>query len=228
MITPRPDILLALALEWEIGHRIDEDTWTQAGAPNTNCWYITHAEGKPSKVEEDGIEYEEEPSSIADCNANPGTWHFDSSDNRLYVHTSGDDTPHGNYIVLSYFWDRFGSHAPLILDGKEYRSYLSDSSIPSVTAATSAYHMGGTQQGFGTIKINNADGYFDTRLTDYIYEAKRMRALVGEYTIVDGVFTPASNNSADWLCAWEGWSGNIMWTDEEIEVETEDLRRIMI
>ena len=223
-ITPSPQIQLAVAIEWELGHRIDTDTWNQAGG-DTKCWYIIHNEGEPSKVEEDGIELTEEDSHL-DCENNISTWWFDSSNNRLYVHTSGHDTPHGNYILLSYFWERFGTHSPMILDGHYYLPYLSLDSIPSIVTATSGYHEGGTKQSFGTVTIGNADGYFDARLSDYIYEAKRMRALVGEYTIVDGVFVPAAY--ANWVCIWEGWSGDITWSDEALEVETEDLRGIRI
>lgn len=225
-ITVSPKTLIAVAIEWEIGHRIDGDTWLQAGG-DTKCWYITHAEGKPSKVEENGIVQTEEDEH-AHCEQNASTWWWDSSNNRLYDHTAGDDIPSvGTYIILSHFWERFGTHSPMILDGHYYLPYLSLDSIPSIVDGTSPYHQGGTRQSFGTVKIGNADGYFDSRLSTYIYEAKRMRALVGEYTInSDGVFVPAAYSN--WVCVWEGWSGDISWSDEVIEVETVDLRGIRL
>lgn len=203
---------LVFVTETEIGKRLDDDVWTQAGAPNTNCWYVSHPEGKPEKVEEDGIEYTER-GSLALCQANSHSWYWDSGNTRLYVHTTGSDDPAGNYTILSFIWDRIGSEA-IVLNGKFYLPYLNRDSVPSVILETKGYHEGGTHQDFGTIKYINADGYFDSRLSDYVYEGKRIICKIGKR---DDVY-------ADYTNYWVGWTGGIGWSNEEIEVEIEDLR----
>jgi len=200
----------------EIGHRIDTDTWTQ-DVTYTNCWWITHGEGKPVKVDENGEEYTER-ASLSLCNSNPRSWYLDDSNNRLYVHTSGSDNPGGDsYIILSYLYERLASHE-IVLDGHPYGGYLDRSSVPSITLQTGEYYEGGTQESFGTLRFGNADGYFDTRLDTYIYEAKRIWLYLGKYGAA----------WSDYVLYWTGWTGNVSWSDLWIEVDIEDLRTCIL
>jgi|GEM_PF-2981507 len=217
-----PDTDLISLLEIEIGHRIDGDSWTQ-DATYTSCWWISHLEGKPSKVEECiratlVISTYTERANLADCNANSSSWYWDAANNRLYLHTSGSDDPStaGKYLIQSYFWDKLCNKqaGDIVFDGVYYLPYLDDT-IPPIRMETSGYHEGGTRQTFGTISVINADGYFDTRLSDYIYEAKKMRYLVGERGDV----------YADYIIFWVGWTGNIGWSDEYVTIGIDDLRK---
>jgi hypothetical protein len=218
-----PDTKWNYLIEIEIGHRIDGDVWAQAAGPNTNCWYMTHGEGKPSKVEEYQIStavailYTEQ-GSLANCHANAKSWYWDSVNSYLYVNTTDSDDPSGgDYILESFFWEYYTSGAVEIFNGHEYLPYVDASSIPDITVETSGYYAGGTQQSFGSIKLINADSYFDARLTNYIYAAKKIIVLVGE----DG------DAYTDYTTIWTGWTSNITWTDVDIEVGVEDLRKCM-
>jgi hypothetical protein len=218
-----PDTKWNYLIEIEVGHRIDEDSWTQAAGPNTNCWYITHAEGKPSKVEEYQIStavailYVEEL-VLSDCHANINTWYWDAVNSFLYVNTTDSDDPSGgDYIIESFFWEYYWSDYPLIFNTHEYLPYVDASSIPNITVETSGYHQGGTQQSFGSIKFINSDSYFDARLTGYIYAAKKIVVLVGE----------SGDAYTDYATLWTGWTSNITWDDSDIEVGVEDLRKCM-
>lgn len=203
-------------LEIEEGHRIDGDGWIQAGAPNTNAWYIPHAEGEPSKVEEDGAALTER-ASVALCHANAVSWFWDSANTRLYVHTTGSDDPIG-YIVISFFWEYLTNaqyvDEDIIFNGNEYLPYMNDNDVPDIKYETSGYHEGGTKQSFGSVKIINADGRYDSRLTDYIYEAKKIILKAGE----------KGDAYVDYNTYWIGWTGGVAWSEEEIEIDTEDLR----
>jgi len=189
----------------------------------SNLWYITHAEGEPSKVEQclrstlDITTYTER-ATLTLCNDNPSSWYWDAVNNRLYLHTSGSDDPStaGKYLIQSYFWDKFCNKqaGDIVFDGVYYLPYLDDT-IPSITVETSGYHEGGTRQTFGTISIINADGYFDTRLSDYIYEAKKIRYLVGRKGDAYG----------DYITFWLGWTGNIEWSDAYVKIGIDDLRK---
>jgi len=195
--------------------------YSQEGYPN--LWYISHTEGEPSKVEQclrstKEITTYTERASLTLCNDNPSSWYWDSTNQRLYVHTSGSDDPGtaGKYLILSYFWDKFCNKqaGEIIFDGIYYLPYLDDT-IPSITVETSGYHEGGTRQTFGMVSIINADGYFDTRLSDYIYEAKKIRYLVGRKGDAYG----------DYITFWLGWTGNIEWSDAYVKIGIDDLRK---
>ena len=65
-------------------------------------------------------------------------------------------------------------------------------------------------------KVINADGRYDARLTDYIYEAKKIILKAGKKGDAYG----------DYATYWIGWTGGIGWGDEEIEIDIEDLRTL--
>ena len=208
-------------LELELGHRIDGDGWTQSYIdyfyiPDSDSYYIPHVEGEPSKVEEDG-EALTERNTLALCNDNAGSWYWDSANTRLYIHTTGSDDPAG-YIIIAFFWEYLTNaqytDEDIIFNGNEYLPYLNDNDIPDVKSETSGYQEGGTRQSFGSVKIINADGRYDTRLTDYIYEAKKIILKAG----IKG------GNYASYATYWIGWTGGIGWSEEEIEIDIEDLR----
>ena len=194
---------------------------TQEGYPN--LWYISHTEGEPSKVEQClrstmVITTYTERASLQLCDANSSSWYWDSTTNRLYLHTAGSDDPGtaGKYLIQSYFWDRFCNKqaGDITFGGHFYLPYLDDT-IPSITMETSGYHEGGTKRTFGTISVINADGYFDTRLSDYIYEAKKLRYLVGK----------RGDIYANYIVFWIGWTGNIEWSDAYVKIGIDDLRK---
>jgi len=183
-----------------------------------SSYYITHSEGKPSKVEENGAALTCQD-SLALCNANAGSWYWDSTNTRLYVHTTGSDDPVG-YIIIAFFWEYLTNaqyvDEDIIFNGNEYLPYLNDDDIPDVTSETSGYQEGGTKQSFGSVKVINADGRYDTRLSDYIYEAKKIILKAG----IKG------GNYASYATYWIGWTGGIGWAPEEIEIDIEDLRTL--
>lgn len=201
-------------------------SYSAEGYPN--LWYISHTEGKPTKVEQClrnnlAITTYTERATLALCNDNHSSWYWDSVNNRLYLHTSGSDAPDtaGKYLIQSYFWDCFCNKQAgdivfetIVGIPHFYLPYLDDT-IPSIRMETSGYHEGGTKQTFGKISVINADGYFDSRLSDYIYEAKKIRYKVGERGDVYG----------DYITFWIGWTANIGWSDEYIDVGIDDLRK---
>lgn len=188
-------------------------------------WYISHTEGKPVKVEElcrgtmVVTEYEERVTLIL-CNDNPSSWYWDLANSRLYVHTSGSDDPStaDKYIILSHFWEYLTNaqyvDEDIIFNDNEYLPYLNDSDIPDVNVEASEYNEGGIKQNFGSIRIINADGRYDSRLEAYIYENRKANLLIGAKGDVYG----------DFEALWSGWTGGVAWSEEEIEIDIEDFR----
>jgi hypothetical protein len=215
---------LVVLIEIEKGHRIDGDAWTQ-DAVYTNCWWINHTnvvanverEGKPSRVEEDGEELTER-ASLALCDANSSSWYWDTVTKRLYTHTSGSDDPGGGgYIIASFIWVRFGSK-PYVFGGKLYLPRVKKDSISDISYSTGGYHEGGTQQTFSAVALINSDGFFDKEFSDYIWEAKKLVGRVGEDGAAEGTFIVFMNQ----------WTGDLEWTDQEVVISVEDLRRCVI
>jgi len=205
-------------LEIELAHRIDTDAWIQSGAPNTNAWYITHAEGEPSKVEEvSSVGIYTEKGSIALCHGTAKTWYWDSANNRLYIHTSGSNDP-ANYIVLSYFWEyhtdkQFSGNEEIVFNDHFYFPDIGGS-IPDITQKVTSFLLGSYSMDFGGLTITNADGKYDSRLTNYIYEAKKAIFKQGDLGDVYGSYVDF----------WRGWTGKVALNDNQLEINTEDLR----
>jgi len=215
-----------ILIEIEVGHRIDTDIWTQDVAPNDSCWWIDHsAEGEPGRVEESGAALDEEPGSLGDCQANAASWFYDSATGRLHIHTTGSGEPGDssgtdNHIILSYFWEylcskQFQAPDEIVFNGHWYLPYLDESSIPDIKLAVSHWHEGKSGQDFGAVRFNNADGHFDSRLADYIYEGKKLIEKIGA----------RGAPYADYQTFAVVKTGSITWTDTEIEIESLDLRR---
>lgn len=215
---------LIVLIAVEKGHRIDEDSWTQDGV-FTNCWWISHTnvimnverEGKPSRVEENGVEYTEQE-SLEDCDGNPGSWWWDSSNKRLYIHATGSDDPGGGgYIILSFIWMRFGTK-PHVFEGKPHLARIRKDSISEISFSTGGYHEGGTRQTFTSVSLINMDGFFDQEFSDYIWEAKALTGWFGENGAPDEEFTIFMNQ----------WTGNLAWSDKQVTLSVEDLRKCVI
>lgn len=204
--------------EAELKHRIDGDTWTQDGT-YTNCWWITHDEGEPSMVKEDGDLYDEEV-SLSACNGNASSWYFDSATEKLYLHTSGSDDPGGaSYIIVSRFWEYICNSQKegdeIEFNNHYYLPYLNSDNMADIVQEVSDFYIGGTRSSFGSLTYINSDGYFDSRLSDYVYEGAKLLIKLGSRETVYG----------DFATIWIGFYGNIYWSEDKLEVEVEDFRK---
>lgn len=215
-----PGVERVVLCDIEVAHRIDGHVWTQAGAPNTNAWWIPHThadkfgehEGKPARVMVDGAELTEK-NTLGLCHATASTWYWNAAAKQLYLHVSGHDDPGGGtYIIVALIWRRFATDF-YEFGGRPYLPLVAKESIPPVSYVTGGYHEGGTKQTFGTIRLLNGEAYFDTDLSDYIYEGKRLTARIGEHGAAD----------VDFAVFWDGWTGDIRWTENEVEIMVEDL-----
>jgi hypothetical protein len=211
-------------LEIEIGHRVDAFTWFDEGG---GVFSIAYPYGMVSKVRACELAthiittYDEVSDIFASGNS---MWFFDpdSSVPTLYVHTStGADPGGGDFYICAYFREclcngqREGAQA-LYNNGVWYLPYLDESSIPDVSLEVSMFSDGGIRLSFGTISLLNADGYFDSRIADYIYSGKQAVLKVGA----------PEDTYAQFVTLWRGWTGNLTWSDERLAIDTEDERKI--
>lgn len=210
---------LVFLLEIEICLRIDTAVWTQAAGPNLNCWFITPADGEPSKVEASGLILVDE-GSIAGCNnpANEPCYFWDATTGRLYVNVDGGTVPTPASPCLgAFYWRRYNTQDGETYGGKPYRPVLDAGSIPDIGAEIGGFHEGGTRFSFGAIRLLNGDGHFDALLDTYIWEAKRVIVRLGE----------KGKGDANYVVILDGWTGDIEWDDEAVTIATEDARTVV-
>ena len=141
------------------------------GVEIVSLYSIAHTE-TPSRVTENGTELTTR-ATYALCAANASSWYYDSTNQSLYVHTSGSDTPTG-YIIMSFgWWELLSTHAG-DYNSKPYLSRLEKSNIPNVSSSVSGPHEGIVTQSLGEIRINNLDARYDARLASYVYEGAKI------------------------------------------------------
>jgi len=217
-----PNIEIVALIEIEIGHRIDQDLWTPE--PGFNTYYIIHSnylgewgelEGKPTNIEEDGIRLTK-ATSLDECRSNPGSWFYEQSSKRMYIHCSDSEEP-SKHIIMAYILRCFGS-MPYEFEGRVYYPFLKQDSIGDINYSTSLYHEGGTKQSFSSIKLINFSGFFDRDLANYVYEAKLITGRIGR----------VGDNEEKFQIFMIQWTGDIIWSDDLVEISVEDLRECLI
>jgi hypothetical protein len=220
----------AKALVWlfevELTYRIEGKTWTQADAPNTACWYMAHGtEGSPSRVYQllrsTGVitSFGAAQANLAACQAAASSWFYDSSNGRLYVHMSGGDAPDtaSKYYLRSHFWKRFvTTQYPMPdtifdADGKFIEPRLVVA-IPEYTQEVNDFTEVGIRETWSSVRITNADGAYDAALATYIWHMCRFYLKCGAKGDAIAAYTTIVR----------GRTGAIGWTEEEIEIRTED------
>lgn len=220
---------LAWLFEVEVAKRIDNLAWTNV--PGTDAYYITPAEGEPSRIREiDGVlhavtEYAEQ-ASLAACESTAGSWFFDSATGRLYIHAteigagsgavSGDPSA-GDYYIAAFFWKlycdgQFPAPNELIFNGKWYDPRLERDSIPDLSMELARFHEGGVRQTWGDIRLTNGDGALDQEIVNYIWENKIFLLKVGS----------PGDSYAQFVTVSRGRTGSISWNESEITIGIED------
>ena len=211
--------------------KIDPATLTEYYATNTaighqpwgvvaddNYLYVFFEDqGVDRFLKNDISSYEHAP-SLAGCQGTAQSYFYDSAAGRLYVHITGGGSPTiANPYLLSFHVRRFATDVEEY-DGHLYLPVLPADSIPSVSSSTGRFHENGTSLSFGTIKILNGDGRFDTLFDTYIWEAKRVTVRLGE----------KGKGDANYIVIFDGWTGDISWNDDYVEIGTEDLRTLVL
>lgn len=215
-------------LELELTYRIEGKSWTQAAAPNTNCWWMDHStEGEPSRVLQllrstHAVTTLGEEASVADTHASAGSWFYDSATGRLYVHMSGSDAPGtaSKYYLRSHFWRYFSTHqydAPDTLfdpAGRFIEPRLGEAPA-ALSQEVNDFSEVGVKESWGSIKLANGDAKYDVALATYVWHMCRFILKVGS----------PGDAYANLTVIHRGRTGSVGWDDNFIEVRLEDQLR---
>lgn len=80
---------------------VEDLTWTQCASPNTAVWWAAYTVGPVTEVQEDGVKYTE-AYSLVECQATASSFYFDLTNQKLYLHTSGGDSPGTQTVPGTY------------------------------------------------------------------------------------------------------------------------------
>lgn len=150
---------------------------------NSGSTYYAAAIYKVTGVKENGVSLTEQ-SSIANVDANPGSFYYDAVADRVYVQTTTSATPYNFTLqaVLQFYFSNRGK----IFNGNYYEPLLS--SAPNLSLRVQRRFTGIGQIGGGNIALVNADGFFDA-MTDLQWDA-------GKATVKFGVDRPGQTPMA--------------------------------
>jgi len=228
------------ALIWlyqqELCYRIEGASWTHDGT-YANCWRMDHLlEGSPSRVRQllrssHAISEYTERASATLCNANPSSWYYDTASGQLYLHTSGSDSPAtaSKYYISSHFWRSWVTHQfpmPDTIYGEDGR-FIEPRlivAIPEYNQEVNDFTRVGVVQTWSSIQLNNADGEMDASFKA-VDESFRAHAYI--WNMCPCYLKVGSKGDAigDFSIIARGRTGSVGWTDQAIEIRTEDQLR---
>ncbi|PKN20878.1 MAG: hypothetical protein CVU71_03615 [Deltaproteobacteria bacterium HGW-Deltaproteobacteria-6] len=129
--------------------------------------------------------------SIANVDANAGSYWHDTTNGLFYVHAPDGGSPN-HHTVIVYFWVFFATRG-IKLDTPEryYEPYIASDGIPAITQETQQIHWGASQISSGSVNLINSRGFFDQITKRWIWNNKEIKLLLGgdalpysEYTAI--------------------------------------------
>jgi len=215
-----PQLILRVEPAYAL-HRIIGD-WNLEGGTNYTYW-VDHSElGKPNNVifcsaSDGSISAWTEVGSKGAVESTNDSWFYETSSGKLYFHA--DINSWSDYLA-SFSWVYFTNTNPennlLVIDDKPVRELLHDASLPDISQSISDFYLGSLQLDLGTVSLN-ADPSLDEWWWKYIWVRKRMDALLGG---VGGTYPD------DFTTIWNGWTGKLVWSEEEVRIDVTDLREV--
>lgn len=142
----RKPVLAELVTGQHLFHWINDATYT-------NTWYATTSH-VVDFVKEDSAELTQ-VFSLSDCNNVPGTWYWDRSAERVYIHSNAADPYQATVLALVHF--RF-SNFPKVFGGEPYVARLTDNAVPDLFIEIPARFGEGGKSSSGDVSINSAQG----------------------------------------------------------------------
>jgi len=213
------------------GISVESFSWTATGAGSYYTQFKPSEYGEIVLVEEDGVALTK-VNSVADCDVTTSSFFFDYDNERLYVHTSGDDAPDSTdasgdykYCLIAYFWVCFTNRQSLIRDGGRvvytpqdashnvyYLPYLNVGALPSVQQSVGEYWLGQVTIDYGRIGFLNDSWWYKT--LNWLWNNAPAELKFGEL----------GSSYSDFLTFFRGVVQNPEFSDEEVSFELRDER----
>lgn len=168
-------------------------------------WSPVFPMGVPSQITENGTALTEVSTKAGLSTA--GTWYYETSTSRVYVHCTGNADP-DTKTMLVYFWLYFGTQGmnlEILSDvWRHFEALVAD--VPSLTDKMDDFIFSSASRSISTLALDNSQstdygnlGAFDSIFYDYIWEGKTVRILLGgeslpysEYQAWSGVVVEGS------------------------------------
>lgn len=167
-------------------------------------------ERRPSAVSEDGTELTEK-TSIADVEAAASSWFWDGA--KVYIHTSGDDSPSGYTILLETVYRFCGiNEGDVEHDGHVWEPLIT--SAPTITDSVPQLFYSQVKYETISFSLANSEGYFDIISRLFYWENALLKVYYGT----------AELDFADFGIAFIGLLKDPAWELDSISFTAEDLR----
>lgn len=128
-------------------------------------------------VRENGTVYSSQ-SSIVNCQANAGSYFYDSANDLLYVHTTTGSAPDTFSFIGTWFTIFTSTQDPKFTDQPIYEPRLTGT-LPKVTGEKPDELFGATIFSEGQLTVANGDAAFDILGASWIWENKTVTLKVG-------------------------------------------------
>lgn len=179
--------------EIQPGFQLNSSAWAPVPGEDSYSLPLSFNEIVDLKVDGESLT---KKTSVADVNANPGSWYQDFWGETIYVHLSDGSDPGGyisgpvyDHYVIAYFWLGFcnGQHAgddcidftptgcafPIY-----YEPWLNEDSISELSASVADHYSSAMEVQFGSIALTNSAWWYAYRHT-YLWNNKNVRVKVG-------------------------------------------------
>ncbi|MFQ5716317.1 MAG: hypothetical protein ACE5GQ_04385 [Nitrospinales bacterium] len=156
--------------------------------------------------------------SVAEVEANPGSWFFDPAAEILYAHSSDSASPDSHYMT-AYFLETFATH-PRVFNNRFYQPKIA--LIPEFRRSVNEKSAGNTIQSSGRLAMleDSAQPYWSQTLYKYNWLNKRVTLKLG------GAHEDYPYSEFKTVARWI-LKGNT-YTDTGVEFEVADLKNIFM
>ena len=191
-----PDQDKVILVEVKAGKEIQGLSWTATGGGSHWCDFTDGeivAVSELDNTDDTTTDYAK-VASIASCDSTTSSFYFDYSNQRLYVHTSGDDAPDtqdagdDKYCMIAYSWlcitNQQDEETPTIYTPQDasnpvyYLPYLDPTQTHSLLQQVKDFYTGIVPWYRATLKFLN-DGWFYEAFESWIWHNKEIEAKLG-------------------------------------------------
>lgn len=150
--------------------------WTSEGS---NTYSHACEEVEVNAATDDGQEMTKK-ASLAEVQATAGSWWFDLTNQKIYVHCFDNDdlsSSSEDVVVMVFCW-KFWSTGATEFGGHQYRPIVRQDSLPMLDVSVDDIVEGMYKFNFGSFKVNN-DGWFDKAIAKYVWTNNRILIKLG-------------------------------------------------
>ncbi len=168
-ISPALDLSIATLSTGSNSYYLDVE---RVGDMKSGFYYLPPIDN----IKQNGVDLTE-ATGAASVDSSAGSWHFDTTNSRIYFRPSSDATPADVSLMASF--NLHLSNREKSASGKFYNPRISDVPIV-INSSTEDVYFSVASIGGGNITFENTDGFFDKLSSRYIWKNRPISVSLGE------------------------------------------------